>query len=155
MTTPESAAARRRSLKVRERGLVYVGLTECRIRIPNAKPAKRHRGAREAAPRGCPTPRAAAFFTNAESWVARGVQIVGDCCTIRPERIKLIAERLGGSRCKSMNSKFGQRASPAYTWFLQKNDLIRGARRRAPSWRSLSRSSVPLSWLGIRFSAFS
>jgi homocysteine S-methyltransferase len=40
----------------------------------------------------------AAFVTAAESWVARGVQIVGGCCGIGPEHIKLVAERLHGRR---------------------------------------------------------
>ena len=40
----------------------------------------------------------AAFVTAAESWVARGVQIVGGCCGIGPEHIKLVAERLHGWR---------------------------------------------------------
>lgn len=39
-----------------------------------------------------------AFVAAAEAWVERGVQIVGGCCGIGPEHIRLLAERLRGRR---------------------------------------------------------
>lgn len=39
-----------------------------------------------------------AFAAAAESWVRRGVQIVGGCCGIGPEHIRPLAERLRGRR---------------------------------------------------------
>jgi S-methylmethionine-dependent homocysteine/selenocysteine methylase len=36
--------------------------------------------------------------TEAEAWVARGVQIVGGCCGIGPDHIELLSERLRGRR---------------------------------------------------------
>jgi methionine synthase I (cobalamin-dependent) len=38
------------------------------------------------------------FVTAAESWVARGVQIVGGCCGIGPDHIRLLSERFRGRR---------------------------------------------------------
>jgi homocysteine S-methyltransferase len=38
------------------------------------------------------------FARAAEGWVARGVQIVGGCCGIGPEYIRLLSERLRGRR---------------------------------------------------------
>ena len=46
----------------------------------------------------------AAFVTAAESWVARGVEILGGCCGIGPEHIKLVAERLHGRRWTDVQS---------------------------------------------------
>jgi homocysteine S-methyltransferase len=37
-----------------------------------------------------------AFVSAAESWVARGVQVVGGCCGIGPEHIQLLRERMRG-----------------------------------------------------------
>lgn len=38
------------------------------------------------------------FVAAAESWVARGVQIIGGCCGIGPDHIRLLNERLRGRR---------------------------------------------------------
>jgi len=38
------------------------------------------------------------FVNTAESWVARGVQIVGGCCGIGPDHISLLSERVRGRR---------------------------------------------------------
>jgi methionine synthase I (cobalamin-dependent) len=38
------------------------------------------------------------FVAAAESWVARGVQVVGGCCGIGPDHIRLLSERLRGRR---------------------------------------------------------
>ena len=42
--------------------------------------------------RGIITP--AAYLAEAERWVAAGVQVIGGCCGIGPDHIRLLAERL-------------------------------------------------------------
>ncbi len=39
-----------------------------------------------------------AYLAEAQAWVAMGVQVVGGCCGIGPEHIRLLAERLPGTR---------------------------------------------------------
>jgi methionine synthase I (cobalamin-dependent) len=38
------------------------------------------------------------FVAAAQSWIARGVQVVGGCCGIGPDHIRLLAERVRGLR---------------------------------------------------------
>jgi methionine synthase I (cobalamin-dependent) len=49
------------------------------------------------------------FVNTAESWVARGVQIVGGCCGIGPDHIRLLSERL---RDRRVAVRTGERRTP-------------------------------------------